>query len=76
MPYGTKEYFIDGSLIRSNGSTLHRSIYLSRQLELRKRGLLLKSASFLYSLQAFLNSNALSFLQKIKKQRPYEKSPI
>ena len=34
MAYGRKGYFISGFLIRWSGSTLHRSIYLSRQLEL------------------------------------------
>ena len=45
MPYGAKEHFIDGFLIRSSGSTLHQSIYLSRQLELRK-GLITKRYMF------------------------------
>ena len=36
MPYGTEAYFIDGFLIRWNGSTLHQSIYLNRCLEFRK----------------------------------------
>ena len=36
MPYGTMEYFVDEFLVRWSGSTLHKSIYLSQQLELRK----------------------------------------
>ena len=37
MPYGMKEYFMEGFLLRWSEHGLHRGIYLSRQIEFSTR---------------------------------------
>ena len=63
LPLYDTYIFLGGFLTRLTDSTLHRSIYLSRQLEL-SMGVITICAYSMYTIRAFLNTNAICFLEK------------